>query len=169
MDNFGLFSDGFRSFRSTADLLTVVSDRIARAFNRSGTTRDVALDIFKVFDRVWHAGVLHKLKSYGISGQVFGLISSCLSNRQLRVVLDRKFSQEYPVNAGVPQGSILGPTFFLLYVNDLPDDVICNIAIYADDTTLYSKFDQTSDLWLQLELASELESDLRDTVDWGRK
>ena len=64
-------------------------------------------------------------------------ISSYLSNRRLRVVLDGKSSQEYPVNAGVPQGSILGPTLFLLYINDLPDDVICNIAIYADDTTLY--------------------------------
>ena len=58
---------------------------------------------------------------------------------------------------------------FLLYVNDLPDDVICDIAIYADDTTLYSKYDQAFDLWQQLELASELESDLRDTVDWGKK
>ena len=146
-----------------------MSDRIARAFNRSGATRAVALDISKTFDRVWHAGLLHKLKSYGISGPIFGLISSFLSNRRLWVVLDGKSSQEYPVNAGVPQGSILGPTLFLLYINDLPDDVICNIAIYADDTTtLYSKCDQASDLWQQLELASELESDLRDTVDCGR-
>ena len=92
-----------------------------------------------------------------------------LSNRQLRVVLDRKSSQEYSVNTGVPQGSILGPTLFLLYINDLSDDVICNIAIYADDTTPCSKCNQASDLWQQLELASELEPDLRDTVDWGRK
>ena len=63
----------------------------------------------------------------------------------------------------------LGPTLFLLYINDLPDDVICDIAIYADDTTLYSKCDRASDLWQQLELASELESDLRDTEDWGKK
>ena len=146
-----------------------MSDRIARAFNRSGATRAVALDVSKAFDRVWHAGLLHRLNSYGISGQIFGLISCFLSNRQLQVVLGGRSSQEYPVNAAVPQGYILGPTLFLLYINDLPDDVICNIAIYADDTTLYSKFDQASDLWEQLELASELESDLQDAVDWGRK
>ena len=94
------------------------------------------------------------VKSYRISGQIFGLISSLLSNRQLQVVLNGKFSQEYPVNAGVSQDSILGPALFLLYINDLSDDDICNIAIYADETALYSKCDQASDLWQQLELAS---------------
>ena len=85
------------------------------------------------------------------------------------MVLDEKSSQYYPVNAGVPQGSILDPTLFLLYINDLLDNVFCNITIFADDTTLYSKCDPASDLWQQLELVSELESDLRDTVDGGRK
>ena len=163
LEKYGLFSDfqyGFRSSRSTADLLTVVSDRIARAFNRSGATQAVAFDISKAFDRVWHDGLLHKLKSYEISGQIFGLILSFLSNRRLRVVLDGKSAQEYPVNAGVPQGSILGPTLFLLYINDLPDNVIWNIAIYADNATLCSKFDRASDLWQQPELVSELQSDL---------
>ena len=125
----------------------------------------MALGISKVFDRVWHVGLLHKLKSYGISGQIFGLISSFLSNRRLRVVLDGKSSQEYLVHAGIPQGTILGPALFLLYINDVPDDAICNIAIYADDATLYSKCVQASDLCQQLELSSELESNLRDTVD----
>ena len=172
LEKCGLFSDfqyGFRSSQSTTDLLTVVSDGVARAFNRSGATRAVALNIFKAFDRVWHGSLLHELTCYGISGQIFGLIFSFLSNRRLRVVLDGNSSQEYPVNVGVPQGAILGPTLFLLYINDVSDDVICDIAIYADDTTLYSKCDPASDLWQQLELASELESDLRDTVDWGKK
>ena len=84
LEKCGLFSDfqyGVRSSRSTADLVIVVSDRIVWAFMRSVATQAVALDISKTFDRVWHAGLLHKLKSYGISGQIFGLISSFLSNR----------------------------------------------------------------------------------------
>ena len=80
---FSDFQNGFRSCRSTADLLTVLSDRIARVFNRYEATRAVAVDISKAFDRVWHAGLLHKLNSYGISGQMLGLISFFLSNRQL--------------------------------------------------------------------------------------
>ena len=168
------FSDsqnGFRSSQSTADLLTVVPDRIARAFNRSGATRDVALDISKTFDRVWYAGLLHKITSYGISGQIFGLILffsviDCLKwfsmgslHKNIQLMLDFHSIQ----------GFILGSTLFLLHINSLPDDVICNIAIYADDPTRYSKCDQASDLWQQLELDSELECDLPDTVDWGRK
>ena len=92
---------------------------------------------------VWLAGLLHKLKSYGISGISF------LSNRQLQLVLNGKCPQEYAVNAGVPQDSFLGPAVFLLYINDLPGDVICDIAIYPDDITRCSKCDQVSE-WQQL-------------------
>ena len=105
---FSDFQYGFRSSQSTADLLTVGSDRIARACSRSGASQAVALDISKAFNRVWHASLLHRLKSYGISGQIFDLISSFLSNKRLWVVLDGKSSQEYPV--GVHQGSNLGTT-----------------------------------------------------------
>ena len=96
---------------------------------------------------------------------ILGLISSFLSNRKLWVVLDGKFSQEYPGTTGVPQGSILGPTLFLLYIDDLPD-VICNFDIYAYDATLFFKCNQASNLLQQLESASELESDLQDTGLW---
>ena len=98
------FQYGFKSYKSIADPLTIVSNRIARAFNKSRATRAVVLDISKVFDRVQDTGLLHRSKSYGISGQVFGVISSFLVNsiRWLFVVLVAKYSQEYPVNTGVP-------------------------------------------------------------------
>ena len=146
-------------------ILTVVSDKISRAFNRSRVTQAVAHDIPIAFERVWHACFLHKLSSYEISSQVFGLISSFLSYRWL----DGKSSHKYTVNDGVPEGTILGPTLFLPFINNRPGDVICDIAIYADDTTLYSKCDQASNLWQQLELTSELESDLWFFVDWDKK
>ena len=143
LEKCGLFlSDfwyGFRSSWSTADFVTVISYRIARAFNRFAAIWSVALDISKVFNRVWHVGLLHRHKSYGISGQIFDLVFSFLSNRQLQVVLNGKSSQEYQVNAGVPQGFILCPSIFLVYINDLPDDVFCDIAIYAGDRSTHKR------------------------------
>ena len=109
--NCDLFSDfqfGFRFSRSTADLLTVFSDRIVRVFNRSEDTRARALDISKAFDRVWHAVLLLQRKSYGISSQIFDLISFFVGNGRLWVVLEGKTSQKYLVNAGVPQDSFPG-------------------------------------------------------------
>ena len=107
--------------------------------------------------------------SRGITVRVFVLISSLLSNRQLQLGMDGRYLQEYPVNAGVPQGTIPVTTLFLLYTDDLPDDAICNTAICAYDTTLYCKCDQVSDLWQKLELASERKSDLRDVADWEQE
>ena len=124
---------------------------------------------------------LHKLKSYGISDQIFGLISFFLSNSQLRVALDGKCSQEHLVNVGIPQSSILGPTLFQLYINDLPDDVVCNIVIYTDDTTLYSLFwwyysllNYSLSVIIHLICGNNLNwllnlSLIYETMDWGKK
>ena len=87
---------------------------------------------------------------------LFGLISSFLSNRRLRVVLGGKSSQEYLVNDRASQGTIFGLTLFLSYINYVLDDVICNIDIYANNITLYTKCAQASDVWQQLQLASNL-------------
>ena len=119
---------GFWSCWSTADLLTVVFGKIARVFISSGDTRALTLDICKAFDRVLHAGLLHKLKFYGVSGWLIGLILFFLSNGMLWVVLDENCLQEYTVNAGVHEGFIFRTAFFLLYIKDQPDDVISNIA-----------------------------------------
>ena len=107
-DLFSEFQYSFRSSRSAAFLLTVLSDIIARTLNRCGTTRVVALDISKAFDST--------NVSYGISSQIFDLISNFLSNRRLRLVLDGKSSQKYPVNAGILHDPILMTFLMMLSV-----------------------------------------------------
>ena len=131
---------------NSINCINSISCRSSRDFNNRAN-RAVALDISKAFNSVWHAGLLRKLKSHRISGQMIDFTSSFLSNRRHWIVLDGKYSQEYPFNAGVPQGFILGPTLFPLYINDLSGDVSFNTAIYIDNVTLYSKCDQRSDLW----------------------
>ena len=153
----------YRSCRLTADVPTV-----DRASNRSGSTRAIALHIFRAFRRVWHASLLHKIKSYGISGQIFGLIFSFLSNRRLWMGSLHKNIQLMLVLLKVPFKA-QGPTLFRIYINDLPDYTIYNITIYTNEGTLYFKCDQASDLWQQLGFVSELESNLQDTVKWDRK
>ena len=122
-DLFSDFQYCFRSSRSTADLLTVVPERIARAFTRYGTTKVVALDISKTFSRilypglgrVWHAGLgmLHKPKYYGISSQISGLISSFLDNKRLRLALDgnsSRISSSCRSSSGLHSWSYIFPT-----------------------------------------------------------
>ena len=176
LESLNLLSDhqyGFRSGRSTADVLTVISERVYQSLNVSGETRAIALDISKAFDKVWHAGLLHKLKSYGVSGVVFDLIKSFLTDRKIKVVLDGRSSSCYSINAGVPQGSVLGPTLFLIFINDLPDSILSKLAIYADDTTLYRSLgksrsvDKNETRREKNKMAADLECDLRTVTEWG--
>ncbi len=99
--------------------------------------RAVFCDISKAFDRVWHRGLLHKLSSIGISGSLFDWLNSYLSSRKQRVVYSNSASNWSSINAGVPQGSILGPLLFLIYINDIVQEINSNIRLFADDTSLY--------------------------------
>ena len=174
LEKCGLCSDflyGFRSSRSTADLLAVVSDRIARAFNMSGATRAVVLDISKAFDRVWHAGLLTNLNLmefqvrylalfllFSVIGS-FGL--SWMGNLHKNIQLMLVFLKGLFL--------VLHFSYYTLMTFLMMLSVIVLSVLMILLSTLYSECDQASDLWQQRELASQLESDLRDTVDWVRK
>ena len=99
----------------------------------------VFLDISKAFDKVWHLGILLKLRAYGINGEVMTLLTNYLHERYQRVVLNGKTSLRELVKSGVSLGSVFGPLFFLIYTNDLPDNLESNCKTFADDTSLFYK------------------------------
>ena len=131
---------GFRPADSCINQLLAITHEIFEAFDCNPTleVRSVFLDISKAFDKVWHEGLLYKLKSMGISGELYNLLENYLSGRFQRVILNGKTSSWQPVLAGVPQGSILGPLLFLVYINDLPDELKSNAKLFADDTSLFT-------------------------------
>ena len=106
--------------------------------NPSLEVRGNFLDISKAFDKIWHEALLNKLESLGISGNLLNLFCSFLNDRQQRVVLNGQLSNWTPILAVVLQGSILGPLLFLIYVNDLPDNLNSLIKLFADETSLFS-------------------------------
>ena len=131
---------GFRPGDSTVNQLISITHTIFKAFdcNPPLDVRSVYLDISKAFDRVWHDGLIYKLKQCGVSGQFLHLIQSFLRDRKQRTVLNGQCSNWGDILAGVPQGSILGPLFFLVYINDLAVDLKCNVKLFADDTSLFT-------------------------------
>ena len=131
---------GFRTRLGTSDLLAALQFECTRALGRGGCVRVLAIDIAGAFDKVSHRGLLSKAEALGISGELLQWVRSYLSDRKLQAVVGGHTSPPQGIDAGVLQGSILGPILFLLYVNDLEDHVLpgVELAVYADDTTIYT-------------------------------
>ena len=128
---------GFREKRSCETQLVMMVEDLARNANVGKQTDIILLDFSKAFDKVNHSKLLWKLHQYGIRGQVLGWIRAFLGSRSQRVVLDGEESESIPVTSGVPQGSVLGPILFLIYINDLSDGIFSKVRLFADDTALY--------------------------------
>ena len=128
---------GFTPGDSAAYQLVDLYNTFAGAIDDGKEVRVVFCDISKAFDRVWHRGLLFKLRRMGLSGSLLSWFASYLDNRKQRVAVEGSLSDILGVNAGVPQGSILGPLLFLIYINDIVDEIGSCIRLFADDTSLY--------------------------------
>ena len=134
---------GFRPGDSTICQLLSITSSIYEAFENYEETRAVSLDISKAFDKVWHEGLIYKLKCNGISGKLLTFFENYLSQRCQRVVLNGKESEWTGIKAGVPQGSVLGPLLFLIYINDLTDNISSDMRLFADDSSLFTRVNGT--------------------------
>ena len=139
---------GFKPGDSYINQLLSITHEIYESFDVGLEVRSVFLDISKAFDKVWHDGIIYKLTQNGISGNLLNLLEDFLKERKQRVVLNGQVSTWKNINAGVPQGSILGPLLFLIYINDLTEGLTTNVKLFPDDTSLFSVVHdtQTSDL-----------------------
>ena len=128
---------GFRPGDSTINQLLAITHDIYVSFEHNCETRSVFLDISKAFDKVWHEGLIFKLASNGIEGNLLNLLRSFLSDRCQRTVLNGTTSDWLPLHSGVPQGSVLGPLLFLVYINDLTDNIKSTMKLFADDSSIF--------------------------------
>ena len=131
------YQSGFVSGDSTINQLLYLSNEFYKALDGGKEIRIIFCDISKAFDRVWHKGLIYKLKSAGLSGSLIDWLSNYLENRLQRVCLNNCTSTWQSINAGVPQGSILGPPLFLIFINDIVKDIRGIIRLFADDTILF--------------------------------
>ena len=136
---------GFRKNRGCDTQLLITVDDIARSVEKGKQVNAVLLNFSKAFDRVPHQRHLINLKHYGITGTMNRWISNFLTTRTQRVVLEGEFSTTAEVISGVPQGTVLGPLLFLLYVNDIPSYVSSKTRLFADDGLLYREINSSSD------------------------
>ena len=154
---------GFRPGDSTTNQLLYLINEIHEAFEHPNSleVRAVFLDISKAFDKVWHDGLIFKLRQNGVTGNLLKLFESYLHNRQQRVVINGSCSPYQTIESGVPQGSVLGPLLFLIYINDLEKNIKSNIKFFADDTMLFSIVKDT------VVSATELNLDLDHIFKWA--
>ena len=128
---------GFKPSNTCINQLLAIAQEIYKSFDACLDVRTVFLDISKAFDKVGHQGLLYKLNQNGISGNLLETLTDFLKDRKQSVVLNGQNSSWANIQAGVPQGFILGPLLFLIYVNDLSDNVSTNVKLFADDTSLF--------------------------------
>ena len=153
--------DGFRKhFSCTTQLLSLVHT-LCQTINSKGQTDIIFLDFSKAFDKVSHNTLLQKLKHYGVRGETHSWIRSFLSSRTQTVVMDGEKSTPCEVLSGVPQGTVLGPILFLIYINDIVDGLQSNINLFADDCVLYRRIDSQEECRI-------LQEDLSLLHKWGR-
>jgi hypothetical protein len=154
------FQHGFRRNHSCeTQLLTTVED-LARHRDQNVQTNLLILDFSKAFDTVPHQRLLYKLKHYGVRGSTLKWIEAWLIGRTQRVVVDDQASSEAPVTSGVPQGTVLGPLMFLVYINDIGDNIHSSLKLFADDALLYRTISGIAD-------AIALQADLHTLSKWS--
>ena len=154
---------GFIPGDSTVNQLVDIYNTFCKALDEGKEVRAIFCDVSKAFDRVWHKGLLYKLQTIGISGPLLAWFKDYLDNRRQRVVLPGAVSGWTSLKAGVPQGSILGPLLFLVYINDIVEDIHSTIRLFADDTSLYIIVEDP------LRAADQLNSDLAKIHLWANK
>ena len=152
---------GFKPGDSCINQLLAITHEIYKSFDDGFEVRGVFLDISKAFDKVWHDGLIFKLEQNGISDNLLNLLCDFLRNGKQRVLLNGQVSDWSDVRAGVPQGSILGPLLFLIYINDLSEGLSANTKIFANDTSLFSVIHDSNTS------ALELNSDLAKINRWS--
>ena len=148
---------------STVSQLLYIVHNIRKSWTQNKIMHGVFLDVSSAFDKVWHKGLLAKLFQAGIEENFYELISSYLLNRKQIVVVNGEKSDMLDIQAGVPQGSRLGPLLFLIYINDISNDIESDILIFADDTSLFVSGSDPA------ETAKILNRDLKKISTWALK
>lgn len=140
------YQSGFLPNHSTTFQLIDIYQHICQTFDNNQFSCMIFCDVSKAFDRVWHKGLIFKLKQHGINGALLNWLSDYLNNRKQKVVIKSCISSQKTVNAGVPQGSVLGPLLFLIYVNDISDSLLSLTRLFADDTSLFYSASSLNDI-----------------------